>query len=107
MLLTLDETIEVHTASRGEQALAELERDPPDLLLLDIVMPQMDGWQVLAQKNQDPRFREIPVIFLSAQDPAEQPLENKALLATMGTGLSLSKTLRCAMALSSLMLAPD
>ena len=107
MLLTIDETIEVHTASDGEQAIVELESDPPDLLLLDIVMPHMDGWQVLAQKNQDPRFREIPVIFLSAQDPAEQPLENKALLATIGGGLSLSKTLRCAMALSSLMLEPD
>lgn len=107
MLLTIDEAIEVHTAAHGEQAIFELRSDPPDLLLLDIVMPQMDGWQVLAQKNQDPRLREVPVIFLSAQDPAEQPIENKALLAAMGEGISLSKTLRCALALSSLMLEPD
>ncbi len=107
MVYSLDQTIEVSTASNGEQALEQLHRNPPDLLLLDIVMPQVDGWQVLALKNRDERCRDVPVIFLSAQDPAEQPLETRALLTTMGHGLPLSKMLYCMLAFSSLMLGSD
>ena len=50
----------------GEQALALLERRRPDLILLDIVMPGLDGFEVCRRLKNDPRAKEIPVIFMSA-----------------------------------------
>ncbi len=50
----------------GELALAAAEADPPDLILLDIAMPEMDGYEVCARLKASPRLREIPVIFLTA-----------------------------------------
>ena len=55
----------VTTVSSGAQALAAAASVPPDLILLDIDMPGMDGYQVCARLKADPALREIPVIFLS------------------------------------------
>ncbi len=107
MLSTHDGTLDVTAALNGEQALDELRSHPPDLMLLDIVMPDMDGWQVLELKRKEEAIRDIPVIIISAQDPTEQPMSSEALLATIGRGLSVSKLLRCSLELSSLLLKPD
>jgi putative two-component system response regulator len=45
---------------------------PPDLVLLDIMMPEMDGYEVLRQLRADPRTRDIPVIFLTAMSSVEE-----------------------------------
>lgn len=54
------------TASGGREALARVEAEQPDLILLDIMMPDMDGYQVISALKADERFCQIPVIFLSA-----------------------------------------
>jgi diguanylate cyclase (GGDEF)-like protein len=54
------------TAATGEQALELITADPPDLILLDVMMPGMDGYQVAAALKSDPRTSNIPVIMLSA-----------------------------------------
>lgn len=54
------------TATGGQEALAKTESERPDLILLDIMMPDMDGYQVISVLKADERFSEIPVIFLSA-----------------------------------------
>lgn len=54
------------TASGGVEALRKVESERPDLILLDIMMPDMDGYEVIAQLKSDERMSEIPVIFLSA-----------------------------------------
>ncbi|MES2037383.1 MAG: two-component system response regulator [Pseudomonadota bacterium] len=56
----------VKAATSGESALKTIEADPPDLVLLDIMMPGMSGFDVCKQLKADPRFRDIPVIFLTA-----------------------------------------
>jgi adenylate cyclase len=56
----------VTTAENGRQALALLRERLFDLVLLDIVMPEMDGYQVLEQIRADPRLRHIPVVVISA-----------------------------------------
>ena len=61
----------VTTASDGAEALAALRADPVDLVLLDIVMPRMDGFRVLDEMKADPVLREIPVIMISAVDDHE------------------------------------
>jgi signal transduction histidine kinase len=50
----------------GKLALQAAQADPPDLVLLDINMPEMNGYEVCARLKADPRLRDIPVIFLSA-----------------------------------------
>lgn len=55
-------------AENGRRALEMLRAEPFDLVLLDILMPEMDGYQVLAQLAADPNLRNIPVIMVSALD---------------------------------------
>jgi sigma-B regulation protein RsbU (phosphoserine phosphatase) len=50
----------------GEAALRAVQKSPPDLLLLDIVMPGLDGYEVCRRLRADPATREIPVMFLSS-----------------------------------------
>ena len=56
---------EVTTAGRGQQAVMLARAEKPDLILLDILMPDMDGTQVVAALQEDPTTRDIPVIFLT------------------------------------------
>ena len=57
---------EVHTAVNGTLALKSAQKHPADLILLDIMMPKMNGYEVCRQLKADERTRDIPVIFLSA-----------------------------------------
>lgn len=52
----------------GQMALRAAQSSPPDLILLDVMMPQMDGYEVCQNLKSDDRTREIPVIFISAKD---------------------------------------
>lgn len=61
----------VAMAEDGQQALAMLRSQPFDVVLLDIVMPEMDGYQVLEHLQGDTTLREIPVIVISAVDEVE------------------------------------
>ncbi len=58
----------VQTASNGRIALAAAQTDPPDLILLDIMMPEMNGYQVCRRLKADERTSDIPVIFISAMN---------------------------------------
>ncbi len=56
---------EVKVAANGEEALKTLEESKPDLVLLDIVMPKVDGYEVLEKMHSDPNLSSIPVIIIS------------------------------------------
>ena len=56
----------VRPVPSGKLALKAVEHEPPDLILLDINMPEMDGFEVCRRLKQDVRFRDIPIIFISA-----------------------------------------
>jgi two-component system, cell cycle response regulator len=58
-------------AENGRQALEKLQAEPYDLVLLDVQMPEMDGYAVLEHLKADPRLRDIPVIMISAVDELE------------------------------------
>jgi CheY-like chemotaxis protein len=56
------------SAVSGEEALAMMAKQPPDLVLLDIMMPGMNGYVVTSRIKSDPATRHIPVVLLSALD---------------------------------------
>jgi signal transduction histidine kinase/CheY-like chemotaxis protein len=84
----------------GERALTLLRERRPDVMLLDLMMPKMDGFQVLEQKQQDPQIADIPVIVISAQDPNGQPIVSHYLTVSYQEGFSAPNLLACIQALS-------
>lgn len=70
----------VKVATRGEQALEILRSgDPPDLVLLDVEMPGMDGYEVCRQIKADPNTADIPVLFVSARGEVEDETQGFAV----------------------------
>ena len=57
---------QIFTAFDGKEALDKIRREQPDLVLLDLMMPVLDGFAVLSQIKADPDLREIPIIIVSA-----------------------------------------
>ena len=61
----------MRTAANGVQALEEVSKERPDLILLDILMPQMDGFETLRRLREDPQTADIRVVILSALNSTE------------------------------------
>jgi DNA-binding response OmpR family regulator len=61
------ETMEVLEAADGPSGLEKARAEIPDIVLLDVMMPGLDGWQVAEELLDDPRTGEIPIIFLTAR----------------------------------------
>lgn len=59
--------MDVREAGDGREALALIAEEVPDLVLLDVMMPVIDGWQVARALQRDPRTRELPIVFLTAR----------------------------------------
>ncbi|MFZ6029332.1 MAG: substrate-binding domain-containing protein [Chloroflexota bacterium] len=74
MLRDWSPQVEVLTAQRGADALASIHRHQPDLVLLDLAMPEMDGFEVLESMRHDPASRDIPVIILSGQKLTQETI---------------------------------
>ncbi|MBF0369866.1 MAG: sigma-54-dependent Fis family transcriptional regulator [Magnetococcales bacterium] len=71
---------QVQVATNGPKALEIAAEEPrPDMILLDIMMPQMDGYTVLTRLQADPGTRDIPVIFLTAKDAEEDETRGLAM----------------------------
>lgn len=99
----------VRAASSGTEAIAAIETEPPDLVLLDIQMPVMNGYEVCRRLKAVPRLAVIPVIFISALDEVSEklkgfevggvdyvtkPFESAEVLARVGTQVKLFRLQR-------------
>ena len=62
---------QVVTASNGQEAWAKIQSEQPDLILLDLMMPVMDGFTVLAKVKEDPMLRDTPIIIVSAENDSK------------------------------------
>ena len=97
---------QVMVATNGVQALEAMSRVVPDLILLDIMMPVMDGYEACARIKANPAWREIPVIFLTARtdtadlvkafelgavDYVSKPFNSHELLARVQTHLTMNQ----------------
>jgi two-component system response regulator VicR len=58
---------EVEGASGGKEGLKKVQQDKPDMVLLDLMMPDMDGWEVYQQMKADEKTKSIPVIVITAK----------------------------------------
>jgi len=64
-LLLKPQGFDVRTANTGEEGMAVIRSDQPDVVILDLMMPGMDGWQVCAEVR---KFSKVPILVLSALD---------------------------------------
>lgn len=62
---------EVVTAENGQEALELLDKDTPDMIICDVMMPQMDGYSLVEHVRKNPRTSWIPVLFLSAKGQSQ------------------------------------
>ena len=103
------EGYEIRLVSSGEQALKIAANDKPDLILLDIMMPNMDGYEVFRQLKENTDLKDIPVIFISALNDTEnivkalqsggmdyitKPFQSEEVLARVRTHLQLRQQSR-------------
>ena len=77
----LEDHYEVITASDGEECVAMAKKEKPDLILLDILMPKLDGWGALKKIKSDDELRDIPVSMLTAlpltpDDTKDKPINS-------------------------------
>jgi signal transduction histidine kinase/CheY-like chemotaxis protein len=78
----------VWRASDGQQALEMLRKRKPDVMILDLIMPDVNGFQVLKEKGNDPSIRETPVIVITAQDPSGMPKMSDTVSVSREGGFS-------------------
>lgn len=99
----------VYSAASGKMAVKIAEKNKPDLILLDIMMPEMDGFEVFEALNSNAATREIPIIFLTglndieneekgllmgAVDYIRKPFQSSIVLARLRTHLGISSKIR-------------
>ena len=65
----------VETAYNGAEALAKIKENRPDLLVSDVMMPEMDGFELLANVRRDPMLMDLPVIMLTAKAQDKDVME--------------------------------
>jgi len=80
-------------AMNGRRALQLLRSRKPDIILLDLIMPGMDGFQMLHEKSLEESIRDIPVIVITSKTPSGETIISDSLTITRGDGLSLNELL--------------
>ncbi len=85
--LLTPEGYEVHTVLSGKEALERLAQNGYDLLLLDIIMPEMDGYELCKRIREREDYKEIPIVFLTAKSREEDRVAG----LEAGANLFLSK----------------
>ncbi|MBC7234581.1 MAG: response regulator [Chloroflexi bacterium] len=87
--------LQLLASSDARRAMTLLRQHRPDVVLLDLVMPGMTGYDFIREKNGDPTLRAIPIIAVSAQDPLQTPLGRPMITVSRTGGLSLSDLFGC------------
>ncbi len=92
----VDEGFGVECAANGQEALEQLDRNPaPDLIVLDLVMPVMDGWAFRNAQRLTPRLARIPTMVLSASFPPDSPrMRSLEAQAVLSKPVSIDRLLR-------------
>lgn len=93
MLASAGRNYRVLRASSALQARQIMADTTPDVVLSDLVMPEQDGYQLIAEMKADPTLRDIPIVVTSARDPSSQPTVSKSLAVVRGGGIAIPQLL--------------
>lgn len=77
-----EKEFKVSVALDGEEAIRKVEEENPDLVLLDIVLPKLDGWEILRKIKSNPKFKDLKIIILSNLGQKEEVEKGLRLGAT-------------------------
>jgi signal transduction histidine kinase/CheY-like chemotaxis protein len=94
----------VRLASSGQEALNRLKHEPTDLILLDIIMPSMTGWEVIENLRMQKNNLHTPVLIISAQDLVDRPPTSQFYIANQLDGFTIKRLLECSTVLSNLLI---
>lgn len=103
ILASGEQRYRVLQASNGMHALSLMRRQKPDVILLDMQMPVMNGYQLLAAMQQDEQLHDIPAIIVSASDPMDWPVNCDVLFVTRKGGLTGEEYVACLNALTQIL----
>jgi two-component system response regulator VicR len=67
-LILKAQNVQVEGANSGREGLESIRKNPPDAVLLDIMMPEMDGWEVYRLIKEDETLKKVPVIIVTARN---------------------------------------
>jgi signal transduction histidine kinase/CheY-like chemotaxis protein len=95
MLSTGGQPYQINQALTARRALQLMRERRPDLVLLDLLMPDMDGFELLRQKSDDSGIRDIPVVVVSSRNPEGAARICPLLEVRQGDGLTMLELLRC------------
>jgi CheY-like chemotaxis protein len=96
MIETAEREYEVVHAHNGREGLQAIQSWRPDLVLLDLIMPEMDGYGMLTAMREDTELSDIPVVVITAQAPTpeeEREMSKQPLLVYTGTGFTYGEIL--------------
>jgi len=103
MLASAERGYRVLRAGTAEEALQLLRRDKVDAMLLDLIMPGMGGFRLLEMRAQEPALRDIPIVVISARDPAGQPIVSNGLAVMQQGGLAIHQLMASFEALTQIL----
>ena len=106
MLAADEHRYSILQVTTGPRALSMLRSRRADVMLLDLNMPGMSGFQVLEEKMADASIADIPVIIISSRDPAGDPIFSNTLTVTHRPGFSQRNLVDCIQAIGAI-LAPS
>jgi CheY-like chemotaxis protein len=95
MVRSVRRRCQVWLAGGGEEAIAILRSKRPEVIFLDLVMPGVDGFAVLAEIQANERLRGLPVVLITASEDQADSLTSSLVGVTLGTGLSVDQVMRC------------
>jgi len=106
MLVAAGNGVRVLRAMDGSSALRLMRERQPDVVLLDLLMPEMDGFHVLREKEKDPAIRQIPVLVVSSRDPTGGAAISNLLSVSRAESFSPQQLLACMRAVSEILSPP-
>ena len=95
MLLAANPDYRILQTFDGQRALSLMRTRQPDVVLLDLVMPGFDGFQILQEKRKDATIKDIPVIVVSSINPTGERIVSNSLSITRKEGLSVHELIDC------------
>lgn len=86
---------QIHRVADGRQGLQLLQQRRPDVILLDLVLPTLNGYELIHAIQSDPALRDVPIIIVSARGAMAELVRADALKLSRAGGLSVGEVMRC------------